>query len=134
MNSKDLKILEKLKTGNPSGYKELFDLYYMPLSIHSLKYCNLFELAQDIVQDLFVKFWDEKIYMKLDEANSPYLFKSIKNNTLQVIKKIRREDLIRHDKFILSAQARGATNAQPFPCSISYTPIGHGCKLSFNSK
>ncbi len=87
MNSKDLKILEKLKAGNPSGYKELFDSYYMPLSIYSLKYCDSFELAEDIVQDLFVKFWDEKIYMKLDGVISPYLFKSVKNNTLQAIKK-----------------------------------------------
>ncbi len=87
MNSKDLKILEKLKAGNPSGYKELFDLYYMPLCIYSLKYCDSFTLAEDIVQNLFIKFWDEKIYMKLDGAIGPYLFKSVKNNTLQVIKK-----------------------------------------------
>lgn len=87
MKSQDLLILEKLKEGDYSAYKELFDLYYMPLSIYSLKYCDSFELAEDIVQDLFIKFWDEKIYLKLDEAISPYLFKSIKNNTLQVIKK-----------------------------------------------
>ena len=87
MKSKDLRILEKLKLDDVSAYKELFDLYYMPLSIYSLKYCDSFELAEDIVQDLFVKFWDEKLYMKLEGAISPYLFQSVKNNTLQAIKK-----------------------------------------------
>lgn len=87
MKSQDLLILEKLKVGDSSAYKELFDLYYMPLSIYSLKYCDSFELAEDIVQDLFIKFWDEKIYLKLDETISPYLFKSVKNNTLQAAKK-----------------------------------------------
>ncbi|WP_142785862.1 RNA polymerase sigma factor [Changchengzhania lutea] len=87
MNSKDLIILTKLKNGDPTAYKELFDLYYMPLSIYALKYCDSFQLSEDIVQDLFVKLWDEKIYMKFEGAISPYLFKSVKNNTLQVVKK-----------------------------------------------
>lgn len=87
MKSQDLLILEKLKVGDSSAYKELFDLYYIPLSVYSLKYCDSFELAEDIVQDLFIKFWDEKLYLKLDQAISPYLFKSVKNNTLQAIRK-----------------------------------------------
>lgn len=90
MNSKDLIILEKLKSGDPAAYKELFDLYYMPLCIYALKYCNSFQLSEDIVQDLFVKLWNEKIYMKFEGAISPYLFKSVKNNTLQVVKKKTR--------------------------------------------
>jgi RNA polymerase sigma-70 factor (ECF subfamily) len=87
MQSKDAQILQKLKSGEPSAYKELFDLYYMPLSIYALKYCDSFQLAEDIVQEFFVKLWDEKLYMKLDSPMSPYLFKSVKNNTLQAIKK-----------------------------------------------
>ena len=87
MKSKDLQILEKLKSGHSEAYKELFDLYYMPLCIYALKYCDSFQLAEDIVQDLFVQVWDKKLYLKLEGAISPYLFKSVKNNTLQVLKK-----------------------------------------------
>lgn len=87
MKSKDLQILQRLKLEDSSAFKELFDLYYMPLSIYALKYCDSFQLAEDIVQDLFIKFWDEKIYLKLEGTISPYLFKSIKNNTLQATKK-----------------------------------------------
>jgi RNA polymerase sigma-70 factor (ECF subfamily) len=83
----DLQILEKLKEGDPLAYNQLFDKYYMPLCVYSLKYCDSFQLAEDIVQDLFVKLWDEKLYMKFDNSISPYLFKSVKNNTLQVLKK-----------------------------------------------
>lgn len=87
MELNDFQILEKLKEGDPLAYNQLFDKYYMPLCVYGLKYCDSFELAEDIVQDLFVKFWDEKLYLKLDNAISPYLFKSVKNNTLQAIKK-----------------------------------------------
>jgi RNA polymerase sigma-70 factor (family 1) len=87
MKLNDLQILEKLKEGDPLAYNQLFDKYYMPLCVYSLKYCDSFQLAEDIVQDLFVKLWDEKIYMKFDNSISPYLFKAVKNNTLQGIKK-----------------------------------------------
>lgn len=87
MSSKDIEILQKLKNGDHSGYKELFDLYYIPLSLYSLKFCDSFEMAEDITQDVFMKFWDDKIYLKLEGSIGPYLFKSVKNNTLQAIKK-----------------------------------------------
>ncbi|WP_269243125.1 RNA polymerase sigma factor [Flavobacterium limnophilum] len=90
MKSQDFLILEKLNVGDASAYKELFDLYYIPLSIYSLKYCDSFELAEDVVQDLFIKFWDQKLYLKLDEAISPYLFRSVKNNTIQAAKRQNR--------------------------------------------
>jgi len=93
MKSSDFQILEKLKKGNPTAYKQLFDQYYMPLSIYSLKFCDSFPLAEDIVQDLFIKFWDEKIYLKLENEISPYLFKAVKNNTLKIIKKNNKYQL-----------------------------------------
>lgn len=87
MKSRDIEILDKLKGGSPSAYKELFDFYYLRLTVYSLKYCDSYKLAEDIVQDLFVKLWDEKLYMKLNGNMSPYLFKAVKNNTVQAMKK-----------------------------------------------
>lgn len=87
MGDKDFKILEKLKQGQAGAFRELFDLYYIPLTSYAFKYCDSFTLAEDIVQDLFVKFWDEQLYVKLDDNIGAYLFKSVKNNTLQVLKK-----------------------------------------------
>lgn len=87
MEVSDLQILDKLKDGDPLAYNQLFDKYYMPLCVYSLKYCDSFQLAEDIVQDFFVKIWDEKIYLKFEDPMTSYLFKAIKNNTLQAIKK-----------------------------------------------
>ncbi|SFS49031.1 RNA polymerase sigma-70 factor [Lutibacter maritimus] len=86
MRLNDSKILEKLKKEDYSGYRILFDQYYKPLCIYSLKYCDSFSQAEDIVQELFVKFWNDKLYMKLNGSIGPYLFKSVKNNTLLFIK------------------------------------------------
>ncbi len=86
MKSNDLKILNELKLGSPKAFKELFDLYYIPLSTYAFKYCDSFTVAEDIVQDLFIKIWDEKLYLNFNETIGPYLFKAVKNNTLQATK------------------------------------------------
>lgn len=68
MRLSDSEILEKLKKEDYSGYRILFDQYYKPLCVYSLKYCDSFSQAEDIVQDLFVKFWNDKLYLKLYES------------------------------------------------------------------
>ncbi|WP_428741740.1 RNA polymerase sigma factor [Tenacibaculum sp.] len=96
MNANDFEILNKIKKRDSDAFKELFDLYYLPLSTHALKYCDSFVMAEDVVQDLFVKIWDDKLYMKFDKIIGPYLFKAVKNNALQAIKsktKYRFEDI-----------------------------------------
>jgi RNA polymerase sigma-70 factor (family 1) len=100
MISNDLKILNNLKLGSPDAFKELFDLYYLPLSTYALKYCDSFSLAEDIVQDLFVKIWDEKLYMNFDNQIGPYLFKSIKNNALQASKQKNKYHFVKIEEHV----------------------------------
>ncbi|RNL85396.1 RNA polymerase sigma-70 factor [Sinomicrobium pectinilyticum] len=90
MGSRDLTILEKLKNGNPSGYKELFDLYYEPLTSYALKYCDSFSVAEDIVQELFIKIWDKKLYLEFEAPIGPYLFMAVRNNALLAVKRNSR--------------------------------------------
>lgn len=107
MISHDAKILKKLKKGDSYAYKELFDFYYMPLSVYALKYCDSFQLAEDVVQDLFVKIWDEKIYLKFENVVGPYLYKAVKNNILQVVKKqskYRFEEIENQTNFLLEEE------------------------------
>lgn len=87
MKSKDFLLLKKLKDGDVSAYKELFDVYYLPLCIYSLKFSNSIQQSEDIVQDLFMKFWDKKLYLHLDGGIKSYLYKAVKNNTLLLKRK-----------------------------------------------
>lgn len=98
MNTNNLNILNKLKLGSPEAFKELFDFYYIPLCTYAFKYCHSFTQAEDIVQELFVKIWDEKLYVKFEETVAPYLFKSVKNNAIQVAKKNNKYQFVDIEK------------------------------------
>ncbi|MCI9843580.1 RNA polymerase sigma factor [Flavobacterium pectinovorum] len=89
MQLNDKLILEKLKNGEDSrsAFKELFELYYVPLASYSLKFCNSYIAAEDIVQEVFIKFWDQQLYFKCPETAGPYLFRAVKNNSLKLIQR-----------------------------------------------
>lgn len=89
MQLNDKLILEKLKKGenSQSAFKELFDLYYVPLAAYSLKFCNSYISAEDIVQEVFIKFWDQQLYLKCPETAGPYLYRAVKNNSLKLLQR-----------------------------------------------
>jgi len=86
MNLQDQQILNKLKQGDQSGYKELFDCYYMPLCVFAMKYIDSFDQVEDIVQDVFVKFWDAKTYLRIEGTIKSYFFTAVKNNCINLRK------------------------------------------------
>lgn len=82
-------IIDRLKRNDPDAFREFFDFYYVDLCKHSLKYCDSFSMSEDIVQEFFIKFWNEKLYLKIDGSVKAYIYKSVRNNTLQAMRKIK---------------------------------------------
>ena len=72
-------ILTLISCGNPDGLKSLFDLYYKPLCIFAMNFLDSFGESEDIVQDLFVKFWEkykDKQFLKDRFRGKEYLMRS----------------------------------------------------------
>ncbi|GAA4305382.1 RNA polymerase sigma-70 factor [Aestuariibaculum suncheonense] len=67
-------------------FKEYFDNQYMSLCLFANKYIGDLELAKDIVQDVFVKIWEDKITFKNENNIKTYLYASVKNKCLDYLK------------------------------------------------
>ncbi|MBD0823240.1 RNA polymerase sigma-70 factor [Aestuariibaculum marinum] len=67
-------------------FKEYFDNQYMSLCLFANKYIGDMEIAKDIVQDVFVKIWEEKITFKNESNIKTYLYTSVKNKSLDFLK------------------------------------------------
>lgn len=87
MKLTDSEILLKLKEEEVSAYKLLFDKYYTTLCAHSLRYCDSYDVSQDVVQEFFVNFYNDKKYLNIEGALGAYLYKSIRNNTILEMRK-----------------------------------------------
>ena len=74
---------------NLKEFKGFFDNQYMSLCLFANKYTGDLELAKDIVQDVFVKIWEEKITFKNENNVKAYLYTAVKNRSLDYLKSKR---------------------------------------------
>ena len=61
-SEKDKYILELFQTSPKEAFRLLFDAYHMKLCIYAVQLTDSFEMAEDIVQDFFIYFWEKKYY------------------------------------------------------------------------
>lgn len=82
------KLILDLFTSDPkAAFRLLFDTYHMPLCIYAVQLTDSFALAEDIVQEFFIYFWEKKSYKNITTNLRNYLYLSIRNATLLHLKK-----------------------------------------------
>ena len=76
--------INEVKEGNLNAFEQFFEFYYPKLMGLACRFVDE-EEAKDLVQDVFVDFWERK--HNLDMTNiSSYLSKSVKNKCFNKIK------------------------------------------------
>lgn len=82
-------LLQEILHGNASAFKDVYRLYYNDLCRYTRKYFPLREDAEEIVQDVLVRIWENRD--KLTHVNNlrTYLFTTVKNSSLNRIEHLR---------------------------------------------
>ena len=86
MHDQEQNILKLLKDENKQGLKEMFDFLYSPLCLYSQKIVGRMDIAEDVVQNVFVSFWENKNYLKVKSGLSSYLYSSVRNRSLNYVR------------------------------------------------
>ena len=89
---------EPLKTITNDGglrledFNKLFQSHYNVLLKYVIKLCNDSEIAQDIVQEAYIKLWNKRAKINTDLPIHSYLFKICYNEFLQFLRKKKVEN------------------------------------------
>lgn len=75
-------------------YKSVFNTLYPSLCLFSNKYLENLDISKDIVQEVFIKVWEDKIEFQNDTAIKSYLYTAVKNRSLDYIKSKRYKDTL----------------------------------------
>jgi len=86
-----------LKSGNALAFDELFRLYGKRLYHFSLGYVKSKTDAEEVVQDVFMKIWNNRSSLNPDLSFSAYLFKIAYRNIAERFRKITQEKKYLHD-------------------------------------
>lgn len=84
-------LIQGLVTGNKVVFDFVFHYYYSGLCAFCERMTHSEEVAEDIVQELFVNLWIKNNQLKITTSLKNYLFTSIKNRSLDYLKHEQRK-------------------------------------------
>lgn len=97
MNTNDLfsdaELILALKEGNLKAFNQVFDRYAKRLYRFSMGYLKSAENAEEIVQEVFLKIWDNREELIAQKSFESYLFTIAKNGILNTIRKSNSEQV-----------------------------------------
>ncbi len=88
----DNDLITQLQKGNKAAFKLLFEKYGTRLYQFSLKYLREKEDAEDLLNEVFLKIWENRQSLKTDTSFQAYLFTIAYNNIRQRFLKKNREE------------------------------------------
>lgn len=71
--------------------KSLVEQFYTPLCVYCVQFTDSLEVAEDIVQDLFLRLWEKNHLIMIKGSIKAYLFNAVRNMSIDYL---RREHLL----------------------------------------
>ena len=88
-NTVDRILVQRIKLGNKNAFNSLFLKYYKPLYKYALHYCNNAIIAEESIQKIFIKIWQNNTSFFSDDNVGKILFVSTRNS---IIDELRKEE------------------------------------------
>ena len=82
----DETLFINIKESNVLAFDTLFARYYKNLCYYSNKIVSNGEIAEDIVQELFIKIWETREKILIEKFVKAYLYRSIYNRSINYLR------------------------------------------------
>lgn len=78
-------ILLALRRGDQATFRQVFDTCYEGLCRYAFTLLRDKDESEDIVQSMFVKFWERREELDVQQAIRPYLYRSVYNQCMNAL-------------------------------------------------
>lgn len=86
MQASETSLLEAIREGDETAFEMIFKEYYQSLCRYAYSFLNNREEAEEVVQASFMGFWEKREALFVNSSLKAYLYQSIRNRCLNVIK------------------------------------------------
>ncbi|GGE96100.1 RNA polymerase sigma factor [Flavobacterium limi] len=80
-------LIESLRNGDERAYTFLIDNYHHKLCVYANSLVKNIYSAEDIVQNVFIKVWEQRIRLKSDHSIKSFLYKLVYNEFIDLYRK-----------------------------------------------
>ena len=74
------------------SFKQLFNDYYGALCNFAYRFVNDMDVAEDVVQEVFVRLWQKRKQLNIETNIKNYLFSSVRNKSIEKLRRLKIED------------------------------------------
>lgn len=92
METDEFELLTDLQKGDAAAYLALYERYHVLVYQWALKIVKLPELAEDIVQEVFLKIWQIKERLHPEQSFPAFIYRICRNKAFDTLKKIAADD------------------------------------------
>lgn len=85
-NENDI-LIESLRNGDERAYTFLIDTYHHKLCVYANSLAKNIYSAEDIVQNVFIKVWEQRTRLKSDHSIKSFLYKLVYNEFIDLYRK-----------------------------------------------
>jgi RNA polymerase sigma-70 factor (ECF subfamily) len=78
--------IDQIREGEIAAFEVIFREYYEKLVRFSLGYIGSREAAEDLVQDVFARIWEQRHGWEIRESLAAYLYGSVRNRCLDYVR------------------------------------------------
>lgn len=86
-NSQDYELLQQLIEGDAQAFKDIYELYQDKIFAFAYKLTKQKDVADDMVQEIFIKLWEKRDQVKVELNFGAYLKKMTQNHIFNYLKK-----------------------------------------------
>lgn len=90
MNDAEKAIISGLKNGSRDIFNIVFRSFYSLLCAYARELVKSYQIAEEIVQDIFVKLWENHSQLNIQTSLKAYLYRSVYNSSLNYIRNTKR--------------------------------------------
>ncbi len=83
----DVELIQSLKNGESKAYSYLLNQYHHKLCVYAYGLTNDYDISEDIVQNVFVYLWKNRVKLKDLFSIKSYLYKSVYNEFIDQYRK-----------------------------------------------
>jgi len=94
----DRQIFEAIKMDDKVAYEKVFRAYYRSMTAYAFRFLGNLSDSESVVQDVFLRLWQNRRDISINSSLLHYLFKSIKNQCVNLLEheriKTRYQDMV----------------------------------------
>lgn len=91
MNPNEETIWKKIQQKDIQVFEAYYREHYKTFFLQAYKYLQSPELSQEIVNDVFVRIWEDADKIVIESSLKSYLYRAVINRSLNALKKMKKE-------------------------------------------